>query len=475
MTRKHAGILLSTGVACLTGILSACGGAGAQIADGGIRGTGSSVGPVSGFGSVFVNGIEFFTDGIQNRQVISNDGIATEGDLDKGMILRVEGNWDDSLTGEARELIYDDTFRGPIDRVATGADSGSQFTMFGQTIRFDRRTVMRLGNNTSLEQVVATGGHVRVSAWRTGEGYRASYVGVLDALPNGWVELEGVAGSLTQGEFSISGQRIVLSDNADYFDSLDDDELAGKRIEVEGELRADGVLLARTLRLSDDERRFLDREDGEVEISGPISELQIAENSFRVNGLLVRYSSETEFDDFVEADLSSGVLIEVEGEFRNGVLIAGEMELLEDDAELEARVESIDLASGMLKVGGVAVHINDGRTLIDFDGDWQTVLAVGSFLEIEGRERADSQGNIFIEAVSLDIDDADQDESFHARGKFTRDNLEGQVLSILGARIRITDEDDLDELQACDGDAVKVKYRSSGTGGYTATEVECKD
>ena len=41
------------------GVLSACGGGGGgvDVADGGIRGTGSSVGPVSGFGSVFVNGV----------------------------------------------------------------------------------------------------------------------------------------------------------------------------------------------------------------------------------------------------------------------------------------------------------------------------------------------------------------------------------------------------------------------------------
>ena len=63
------------------GAISACGGAGGglDVADGGIRGTGSSVGPVSGFGSVFVNGVEFSTDDIPNREVESNDGITAEG------------------------------------------------------------------------------------------------------------------------------------------------------------------------------------------------------------------------------------------------------------------------------------------------------------------------------------------------------------------------------------------------------------
>src|SRR5690554_7381767 len=76
------------------GIFSACGGGGGGgigIADGGIRGTGSSVGPVSGFGSVFVNGVKFETDG----EVISNDGIEREDQLEEGMILRIDGDWRD--------------------------------------------------------------------------------------------------------------------------------------------------------------------------------------------------------------------------------------------------------------------------------------------------------------------------------------------------------------------------------------------
>src|SRR6056297_1829152 len=67
------------------GAISACGGGGSDggldVADGGIRGTGSSVGPVSGFGSVFVNGVEFSTDGILNQTVQSDDGISTETEL----------------------------------------------------------------------------------------------------------------------------------------------------------------------------------------------------------------------------------------------------------------------------------------------------------------------------------------------------------------------------------------------------------
>ncbi|MEW8384692.1 MAG: hypothetical protein AB2704_22775, partial [Candidatus Thiodiazotropha taylori] len=46
------------------GALYSCGGGsgGSQVADGGIGGTGVTQGRVTGFGSIFVNGIEYETD-----------------------------------------------------------------------------------------------------------------------------------------------------------------------------------------------------------------------------------------------------------------------------------------------------------------------------------------------------------------------------------------------------------------------------
>ncbi|MAP31094.1 MAG: hypothetical protein CMG81_00840, partial [Marinobacter sp.] len=120
------------------GIFSACGGGGGGgigIADGGIRGTGSSVGPVSGFGSVFVNGVKFETDG----EVISNDGIEREDQLEEGMILRIDGDWRDDGSGDADTVEYDDTFRGPVSDVqqildADGAVDAVTFTIYGQPL-----------------------------------------------------------------------------------------------------------------------------------------------------------------------------------------------------------------------------------------------------------------------------------------------------------------------------------------------------
>ncbi|MGC8120146.1 DUF5666 domain-containing protein [Marinobacter sp. VGCF2001] len=460
------------------GVLGACGGGGGggvSVADGGIRGTGSSVGPVSGFGSVFVNGIEFFTDDIRNRSVTSNDGVNTESDLEKGMILRVEGVWDDDLTGTAQALNYDDTFRGPISAVEMDAETGVQtLTILGQTVVVDRRTVMRLGAYADLAALVGQPDNVRISAWHTGDGYRASFIGVLADLPDNWVEVEGKV-SLVNGQLQVNGQSVQLSDNAQYFNDLEPDELVGEFVEFEGELNGESVL-AQTVRLSDDRRRVLEVEDGEAEISGPLTAPDLVAKSFRVNGVQVQYSDATDFEDFSVDTLSNGVLIEVEGEFRNGILLAEDVELLEEDAEIEATVTSDNSDANTLIVGGVKVHIN-GRTLIDLEDSGVKSVYEAAALEIEGRERIDDQNQPFIEAVSIDATDADfspGEDNFRVRGRLDeRPSISApNTLKVLGLVMDVSGVT-FDDLTNCR--FVEVEYVPTGAAQYRATSVECDD
>src|SRR6056297_1480335 len=145
------------------GAISACGGGGSggglDVADGGIRGTGSSVGPVSGFGSVFVNGVEFSTD----RTVVGDDGINQESRLVVGMILRVDGEWRETGLGDADTVEYDDTLRGtmqvltpwePVSKTAT-------IQMLGQAVRIDSQTVVK----GMTVETLADDDFVRMSGW----------------------------------------------------------------------------------------------------------------------------------------------------------------------------------------------------------------------------------------------------------------------------------------------------------------------
>ena len=65
--------------------LTSCGGGGgASLAEGGIGGTGISQGPVTGFGSIIVNGVHFDTTG---AQVIKDDDVMNLTQLVASVVL----------------------------------------------------------------------------------------------------------------------------------------------------------------------------------------------------------------------------------------------------------------------------------------------------------------------------------------------------------------------------------------------------
>lgn len=85
------------------------------LAAGGIGGTGISFGPITGFGSIFVNGVEFQTSG---ATIIIDGSPASEGDLKKGMVVTVQGTIDGD-TGIATTILAESAVKGPVDEDVT--------------------------------------------------------------------------------------------------------------------------------------------------------------------------------------------------------------------------------------------------------------------------------------------------------------------------------------------------------------------
>ncbi len=419
MARVASILVRSMGLAAGVGLLASCGGGGAGgIADGGIRGTGSSVGPVSGFASVFVNGIRFSTDG----EVTSDDGITRESQLEKGMILRVDGQWRDDGQGEADRLSYDDTFRGPVADVALDATTGTgQFTILGQTILIDRQTVLRLGPATAL----ANGQYVRVSAWPRGDGrYRASFVGVIP--DDGSVELEGaikqgsVVNTDSEKTFMINDRVIDFRDPVSFdgitADQLEELALAGTAVEVEGSVSVSdsNVIEATDIGLGES-RRYRRGSLDDIEFAGPVGGA-VSNRRFFVNGLEVVIDDDTDFDDgFRETDLAPGVLIQVEGDFQSdGTVLAEEIELREANTQLEGAITigSINPAEQTFEVDGVLIQVTASTIITADDEDIQNRLdfedlVAGQSVEVAGIQRDDANGQRVLEAVKIELEDDD--------------------------------------------------------------------
>lgn len=459
-------------VGAVAGSLAACGGS-SDSGSATASESGNSVGPISGFGSVYVNGTRFRTDG----SVRSNDGIEREDQLEKGMIVKVSGNWDDDDDeGEASEIDYDDTLRGALTSATwDDAENTGELEVAGQVVLLDGQTVFKGATPVELAASAEGEYRVRISAWRLDDGrFRASYVGSVNASSRfddlHEVEVEGVVSGLdAQAEvFFINGLEVSFV-SAEFDDDLSPGDLAdGMMVEVEGRIE-NGVLVASEI--DDEDDLFGDDED--VEISDTIQgDYDASAREFSLNGVTVRVDGETEFDDgMVEGDIADGLLVKVEGEFRGGVLVAEEIERRDADAELEARVSAIGDEEGFLTVGGVRVRVTS-NTLIEGDDDDGRLtfadLQVDNYLEIEGLQRSDD-GN-YLEAFKIEREEAGDDETFEleARINATSDTR----LTIAGLEF-LTNGLNLGSIVV--GSEVEVEYRITAGGEFEIIGIELED
>ncbi|WP_372927726.1 DUF5666 domain-containing protein [Marinobacter sp.] len=484
------------------GVLAACGGGSGGdigIADGGIRGTGSSVGPVSGFGSVFVNGVRFETQDL-NAQVQSDDGITTESELDEGMILRIDGEWRDDGTGTADAVEYDDTLRGEIESVTadpSGAGEFVEIVVMGQTVVVGQQTVVKGTTFTKLLSGSGDGLSVRASAWRQEDGsFRASYVGVIESTRDD-VEIEGAIddGSVQPGSFAINGVTVTYDSNVEFGEGVSESDLvAGRLFEVEGDYTS-GTLHAREIE-REDFRRYSRASDDDIEFTSTIQEAFSSTGSgaqtgeFRMSNLVVRVTEETEFDDgLTVADLKQGILIQVEGEFADdGTVVAEEVDLRESNAELEGAVTnaSVNLSERTLAVGGVRIMVTP-QTIITDDDDARIKLEnlIGFYeVEVEGIEREDDNGNVFLEAVKIEREELEtgEDDGFQLTGRLRGMNLFD--IDVLGVRINLNVDTEFDgigrdELQDRVDNrelpVVEVEYDRRTNGTFLAEEIELEE
>ena len=118
--------------------LVACGGD--QVA--GIQGTGSpvatttSVGPISGFGSIIQDGVEYQTS---SAQIHIEDQPGNEAQLSVGQVVTIKGTVNaDGTTGVATDVSFTADVRGPVAQVDVSAGT---FTVLGQTVRVTDNTL----------------------------------------------------------------------------------------------------------------------------------------------------------------------------------------------------------------------------------------------------------------------------------------------------------------------------------------------
>ena len=357
-------------------------GGGGNVA--GIGGTGiTTTGTITGFGSIFVNGIEFDTG---SARISLDDSPGGEDDLGLGMVVTVTGTVDDSgRRGVAEQVVFDDAVQGPVATITPSPD-GQRKTLAVLGVRVLAERASTVFEHTGFDSL-QPGDVVEVSGFVNGDGLlHATRIEKKIALRPGESEIErkGVISGLDTAaqRFTLDGLTVDYR-NAELKD-LPGGLADGQAVEVKGSL-AGGLIQATRIEAEDEP---LSGASGRVSLEGLVSDF-VSRDDFRVNGQRVDASqARLEPAGLV---LANGREVEVEGTLVDGVLKAEKVEARGGDIELAARLAAVDSSAGTLTLdffpGTVTVRV-DSRSLLHDDEGGQPLrldqLAPGDFVTVKG-------------------------------------------------------------------------------------------
>ncbi|HPY41363.1 MAG TPA: DUF5666 domain-containing protein, partial [Thiolinea sp.] len=118
-------------------LLASCGDA-VTLAEGGMTGTGITAGRITGFGSIYVNGIHYDVD---NALFYRNDTkVSDQSSFAAGEFITVTGTVNtDGISGVATQVNFDGLVKGKVDAIAA---DGKSISILGQTIQIDLLSVL---------------------------------------------------------------------------------------------------------------------------------------------------------------------------------------------------------------------------------------------------------------------------------------------------------------------------------------------
>lgn len=443
------------------------------------------VGPISGFGSVIVNGVRYDT----RNAVFTIDGNpGTQADLRVGQVVVLKSEKDAAGNAVASSVDYEEILEGPISSIDI---ANSSLVILGQTVFIDNDTSIDDDISPSSLEGLQLGDILEISGEFNSDGdiVATRIEKSDDQSSSNSSEVHGVVTNLDASAMTFDIGNLTVGFASATLEDFGDQGIAnGDLVEVEGStFLNDGTFVATSVENEDDDDD--DREgdeDDEAEISGLITIFDSAER-FTVAGVTVVTNSETEFEDGSAANLGLDVRVEVEGSFNAArELVAEELEFEErSDIEVSSVIDAIDTNAQTFSVFGITFSVNDMTRFEDNeDGASQTFslsnLSVGDFIEVSGYE--DANGVLIASKIEREDDDEDETE---IEAPVT--SIGSNSFTVLGVTVQtdteteyeIDDEDDVSQAeffaQLEVGDFVEVEGTSTAAGTLLAEEVSIED
>ena len=292
-------------------------------------GTGSlSVGPISGIGSIILNGVRY-DDSL--ARVLNDDGeLRNRNELKLGMIVRVKGKKDarkSDKTDQAEEISFGSELQGPIDSASINA-TAQTFKVLGQNVQITATTIFEEGLTFAAladNNVVEVYGFVDpVQNLMTATRIERKVLANVKVF-----KVQGRVSNLSDTTFQIG--TLVISFTSSVLPprlSLSNGLLVRVRLATTPTTGTRTALRIRQV-------EFEIEDYNEAEVKGTITAFT-SPASFSVNGLQIDASNISP-----TVGLRLGVRVEVEGRLVKGVLVAKKVELEDEQDRLKFELQGI--------------------------------------------------------------------------------------------------------------------------------------
>jgi Domain of unknown function (DUF5666) len=375
----------------------------------GSGGTGSyTVGPISGLGSIIVNGVRY---DVADATVRSDDGTAVPSStLDLGMQVEVSGGGlqpgvaGELPTAKATEVRLASALLGPV---SAAPDAGCAcLEVLGQTVSYTDATNMPA--DLAVGEVVEVFGHPDLQQ-RTLVATRVQRVSDADRPYKLVGRASGDDVDTSARTLTVHGpsQAVVLSyaDDADLDEVLDEDDTRTVRVWMSRSATSPTLV-----KLGLDRPLVTDRD--EARLSGLVTSA-LGSGALAVNGTAVD-TSRLSGEALARATaLGVGQWVRLTGRLSAGVLVVSELRLSDDDDDEsehdhEGLIELHGRPSAITSIGAdLSTMVLRGVTVIFQPSAAPDDLATLRCIEVEA-ERYDAQGRL--EAIEVKEDGSCHDE-----------------------------------------------------------------
>ncbi len=398
------------------------------LAGGGSGGTGISTGTISGFGSIFVNGIEY---DISSAKLIRDGRDVSESDFSLGEIVTIKGAINhERNTGVATSVIYENMLSGPV----TALSDSNRIEVLGQTVVTNHSTVLDQFSTLNELQI---GQYVEISGFHDAENHLVA------------TRIMLLADSFKPGSSKIAARLFVESVNTESVPvSLNAGKLTVRfphteRIPVAGELiHVSASTNPVGMQLNADELRVIDQprfEEGtRLNIEGIITRFNSG-SSFTVNGIDILTHDKTRIETVMGKVLAINGQIEAEGIINDkGILVADRLEIADDhtSSEFNGNIQKIDRKNQRIRIFDVTFPVSEATEIRDSTSGTLKLheLAEGDWVELYFTVSGDDLTVEIVERNKPGIDEVE--------GTVSKVNREHASLVVLGKTI-ITSTDTL--------------------------------